>query len=394
MASRLSKFARPAVCYRLPVFLIALSVAFVCEADAQDNLLRRILILNEVGPTHPAVNIIDRGIREGLRGSPYHFEFYTEYLETTLFPDPQAQQNIRAFYLTKYKDRRPDVIITVGPSPLAFLSEIHQQSFSGVPVVFCLPSGEAPGAPTLGPNFTGVENDMAPAETVKVALRLQPGTKRLIVVGGSSAFDKKQISEVRKRLTPFETQLEISTLTDVTMPDMLASVKALPPETIVLFTSFNQDVSGARFVSGSEAGPMIAAAANAPVFSLYDVYLGHGEVGGYLSNLHEQGRIAVNMALRILDGTKPQEIPPAKSVFTYMFDWRALRRWGMNEGDLPPASTVLNREPTLWESYKPYVLAVTSLLVVESLLIAALLWQTPKKEARGRKNTHHIRAFS
>ena len=42
------------------------------------------------------------------------------------------------------------------------------------------------------------------------------------------------------------------------------------------------------------------------------------------------------MALRMLQGEKPQDIPRVKGVNTYMFDWRAIKRWGLSEKDIPP----------------------------------------------------------
>ena len=92
---------------------------------------------------------------------------------------------------------------------------------------------------------------------------------------------------------------------------------------------------------------MVAASANAPVFSLFDVFLNHGEVGGYLSSLSEQGRVAGDMALRILRGEKPQDIPKVKGVNTYMFDWRALKRWGLKtETFLLAASSLIGSQPS------------------------------------------------
>ena len=76
------------------------------------------------------------------------------------------------------------MIITVGTSSLKFMQEVHQTAFPGVPIVFCLPIGDAPSARELGSDFTGVESDMAPAETLKIALRLQPGTQHVVVTGG------------------------------------------------------------------------------------------------------------------------------------------------------------------------------------------------------------------
>ena len=88
-------------------------------------------------------------------------------MDTLLFPDPAVQQEFRDFYIRKYQNLKLDVIITVGPSPLKFMEEVHQRAFPGVPIVFCLPFGSAPGAPALDSDFTGVENDMAPARLWK-----------------------------------------------------------------------------------------------------------------------------------------------------------------------------------------------------------------------------------
>ena len=110
-------------------------------------------------------------------------------------------------------------------------------------------------------------------------------------------------------------------------------------------------------------------AANAPVFSLFDVHMNHGEVGGYLSSLSEQGKVAGAMALRLLSGAKPQEIPRVMGVNTYMFDWRALQRWGLRESDLPPGSVVLFREISLWERTKR--IWISGLLIILSLALLA-----------------------
>jgi PAS domain S-box-containing protein len=167
-------------------------------------------------------------------------------------------------------------------------------------------------------------------------------------------------------------------MTNAPVPELLERLKHLPRHTIVLLLSFARDVEGTGFKS-SEIGPLVAKAANAPVFSLYDVFLGHGEVGGYLSDLNQQGKVAGGMALKILQGEKPQDIPRVKGINTYMFDWRAVKRWGLKESDIPAGSIVLNRQPTVWESYRAYILGGISLVLVETLLIGGLLWQRKRR---------------
>jgi signal transduction histidine kinase len=121
-------------------------------------------------------------------------------------------------------------------------------------------------------------------------------------------------------------------------------------------------------------------AANAPVFSLFDVHINHGEVGGYLSSLREQGKVAGAMALRLLNGAKPQDIPRVDGANTYMFDWRALKRWGLSESDLPPESVVLFREISAWERTKR--IWASGLQIILALSLLATYLQYSRAELR------------
>ena len=365
---------------RLPLLLLLLgSFQVPPPSTAQQKPVRKVLIVYEVNPMYPAIRLIDEGIRTALENSPYEVEIYREYLDTILLPDVATQQEIRAFIMRKYRNRTPDVIITAGPGPLRFMMESRDTAFPGVSVVFCLPNGLVPGNPIKRPDFVGIENSIAPAETLEAALRLEPATKHVVVVGGVSAFDRQEQSAVRERLKAYENRLDISYWTDFAMPDLLERLKHLPSHTIVLLMTVGQDAAGARFAS-SQTGPMVVGAANAPVFSLADVYLNHGEVGGKVSNILEEGRVAGSMARRILDGETPDTISTVNGVTTYMFDWLALQRWGMSEKSLPPGSVVVNRKPGFWQIYRRYVLAGVLALVAQSLAILALLWQRAKRK--------------
>ena len=362
----------------VPLAAFAAIVLSHPTAAAPTKEVRRILILNEVNATYPGISIINQGIQTALNDSPYHLEMYSEYMDTALFPDPAVQQEFRDSYIRKYQNRKLDVIITVGPSPLKFMQEVHQRAFPGVPIVFCLPTIGVPGALTLDSDFTGVENDMAPVETVGIALRLQPGTKNVVVVGSDAPFEREQLATVKEELKAYEARVDISYLADLAMPDLLERLGHLPSNTLVLFTSVGQDAAGTHFKS-NETGPMIAAAANAPVFTLFDVYINHGEVGGYLSSLSEQGKVAGGMALRILRGEKPQDIPKVKGVNTYIFDWRAFKRWGLKETEIPAGSIVINRQYTIWQLYKWYFVGGICLIIFQALMIFSLLWQRAER---------------
>ena len=366
--------------------LAALAAIFLSHPAAAEPTkeLRRILILNEVGNFYPGIAIINGGIQVALNDSPYRLEFYSEFMDTGLFPSPANQQEFRDFFLHKYQNRKPDVIITVGPSPLELMQEVHKKAFPGVPIVFCLPQAGAPGAPALDSDFTGVENDMAPAKTLEIALRLRHGTKHVVVVnGGIANFDKQQLASIKQELKAFTDHLDIIYMTELAMPDLLERLRHLPSHTLVLLATVSLDAAGARFTA-RDYGPMVDAA-NAPAFSLFDVHMDHGEVGGYLSSLSEQGKIAGAAALRILKGDKPQDIPRVEGVNTYMFDGRALKRWGLRENDLPPESVVLFREMSVWERTKR--IWASGLLIILALSLLATYLQYSRAELRKSRDT-------
>ena len=168
----------------------------------------------------------------------------------------------------------------------------------------------------------------------------------------------------------------------------------MPDQTIVLLTPIGRDTTGRTFKS-SEIGPLVTSAANVPVFSLTDRYLNHGEIGGDISSGIEQGKVAGEMAVRLLDGEKPTNIPSVSTANTYTFDWKALRRWGLKEKNLPPGSIVLNRPATVWELYKWYIVGGISLILLETLLISGLLSQRARWRQANRaleKRTTELQA--
>ena len=348
-------------------------------AAAQVKDVRRVLIFNELGPATPAIASIDQQIRAVMETSPYEIEVYREFLETALFPDQDMQREFQHWYVHKYRTRRPDVIVAVGPAPIRFMTEVHQKFFPGVPVVFCGSSEGLAGNPGLDTSFTGIWERIEPSKTIDVALKLQPKTLHLFVVAGIAPFDIRVDAVGRQSLPAYEGRLDITYLTNLDMPTLLDRLKALPKQSIVLLESFTEDVAGRHFVTATQSAPMIVAAANAPVFSLADSVIGQGEVGGYVMSYAAEGAIAGKLVSRILNGERPEQIPIVRGADTYIFDWPALKRWGIDETTLPPGSIVLHRQPDFWELYRYYVLGAIFLIVAEGLLILALFWQRARR---------------
>jgi PAS domain S-box-containing protein len=231
----------------------------------------------------------------------------------------------------------------------------------------------------LDSDFTGVWRTVDPAKTLDAALQLRPDTKTVVVVGGVHPYDRHLEAIVKKSLSSYESKLDFVYLTNPEMPRLLEGLRLLPDHSIILYTAISQDARGTRYVDETQSLPMVVNAANAPVFVMEDTFIGQGAVGGYVTLYSHIGQVIGGIAVRILEGEKPENIPIVKDSNVLAFDWRALRRWGFIASSLPPGSVVLYRQPTVWESYTKYFNVVGSIFVLETFLVLALLWQRARR---------------
>src|SRR5208282_277153 len=180
-------------------------------------------------------------------------------------------------------------------------------------------------------------------------------------------------AEARKAFHRLENQVELVYLVGLPMKDLLREVAHLPEGSIVYYLQVFEDGVGETFIP-AEVVDTLSKAANAPVYGHYHTYLGRGIVGGRLVDFEAEGARAAKLALRILEGEKPERIvPPGAVDDPFTFDWRQLQRWGIREASLPPDSVVLYKSPSFWELYKWHITGVICLCVVEALLILGLL---------------------
>ncbi len=95
----------------------------------------------------------------------------------------------------------------------------------------------------------------------------------------------------------------------------------------------------------------------------------------------EQGKIAAQLAAEVLDGRKPADIPIVDGPSLYVFDWKQLKRWNLDERRLPAGSIVLNREPTLWERAKWILLSGLAAILGLTALAGYLLYKQKQLNA-------------
>ncbi len=372
---------------RCALFLAAAILAALAQTAVRAQPVTKHVLIIHGGPeAFPGNPVFDAALREVLFSHPtIQVDAHSEYLENEEFAET-ADAALLEYIRIKFAGRRPDLVIANSAPALTFVLRHRDELFPNVPVVF-VSASEPDGlrAGTLR-GVTGVLRLPSQVETVDLALKLHPSTRRLHVVAYAPEVDGFQ-ARVESAMAVYSPRLTVSFTNEPTLPQALAVLKALPRDSLILWVRYSP-VTKSRVIFPGEFLPEIAAAAPVPIYAALDSFLGSGAVGGMMRTSTADAHRLGAMALRILEGTPPERIAFENADVTPIFDWRALQRWGIDESALPAGAEIRYRVPTVWELYGIYIVAALVVVTAQLVLIAGLL----RERARVRHADTVIRA--
>jgi PAS domain S-box-containing protein len=347
--------------------------ALAASSHAEDALatgprVHRILVLHSERLELPASVRFDESFRSALAGSG-PIDVYAESLDTARFPAPSDRQAQGEFLRRKYADKKPDLIISLGEPARDFVVRNRARLFPGTPVIA---GGSRQVIDSLPPGIIGVIARTSMRTTLALALHLHPGTRRIVLVAGTSPVDRYEAQQAEREFREEAPALEIVRLGELPLARVAETVASLPPNTVIVYLHILRDGAGRALVP-RDALTSLAHVSNAPIYGPYETYVGRGIVGGYVYSFEAAAVKFAEVALRTLRGEPPESSPIVHDASVYMFDWRQLRRWGIDERRLPPASVVRFRELTVWDSYGWYIIGGVAALVAQAGLIVGLL---------------------
>ena len=346
---------------------------------------KHILVLYTSSAQSPTNVAIDRGFRSALRSEhALKVEYYTEYLESDRFQGERQLQLLHDYLQQKYEALPVDVVVASASAAHAFLLAHRQTLFPEAPLVF-LAGSHLYQAATNGPGSTGIGAYRDFRKRLDLALRLHPGTDHVFIISGSLENDGRFERIARDELQGFSPDVAVTYLTDRPLDELVANVKQLPRRSVILFAWQRSRNEQGTVLESADILGAIAPVASVPIYAMFASRVGSGVVGGEVFSAEGNGQRAAHLALRILKGERARDIPVEAAPTTPVFDWRQLRRWGIREDLLPPGSTIMFREPSVWERYRWYIVAASAIGALQAMLIVALLIQRASRKRAEQK---------
>jgi signal transduction histidine kinase len=358
------------------VFMVATSGAY----GAEFTPAKRVLVISTGSRFSPGFTLVDRAILDALADLPSGpIETYGENLDILRFPSERFARIFREYLTEKYGERPPDLVILVYIGNLGTAGKLLQQLFPRTPVIVAGFTEEQISSGQFGSMVSGIAQRVDPRATLELILRLQPETRRIVVIGGTAEIDRNVMNRVKEAATSLTARVDFDFWDNRSMAELRPVISALPPHTAILFSRMFRDGAGQPVIS-TQAGQTIAEWANAPVYIMTDTPFGTGAVGGAVASVDAFGKRAGELARLILTGTPPASLPfEIRTDTVPLFDWRALQRWGLSESRLPPNSIVRFRSASLWDEHRWTILGALVIFALQAALISGLLIQRRRR---------------
>ena len=374
-------------CWRLllgaiPGALAALVVATFAAADAPAEKtpavpapILRVLVIDQEGPTRPAFVQFMEGFRAGVaeaKAAPP--EVFIENLDVVrLGRSVDDPDRAAAWLLEKYSDWQFDVIVPTSAVARDFVLASRERLSPEARIVAFERPGDALATEDMPRDYSYVTSQSTVEDTVALACRLFPRSKRICLLGQSeihpgvmARFDAG-VSRIAE-----ERGLEYVPLIDTGLSELRRRLRELPADSVVIYFGYWKDELGQSYFP-SEILQSLCQETKAPVFGMLDSHIGQGTVGGACSDLRAMGAAMGRLILV----SRERPIPPPVTVSpVVILDDRALNRFRVPASRIPAGSRVLFREPRLWDRYRPYLVAAGAVLTLQSLLIVALVTQS------------------
>lgn len=364
--------------FRKQFIILATAIVFFVAAtlwwDYEQSVsaappVKKVLIIYPQTVAYPFYFEVTNGLKQRLQEDPaLNVEYSYESIDLLNYTADESIMRATAEVLRKkYKDIRLDMIVTNANYLVGFLQNYCDDIFGDAPIIAYSPNPIYLASSLTAANYTFFMTSMDPAKNAELILTLRPSIKRLYVIIGQGVTERKVREDLPRQLASFSGRLDITYLSNLSLPELLERTNAIDGQAAILFVDFGVDANGAKYVP-AQVIRTIAAKAQVPVFGSYSTHLGGGGgAGGYVLNMKALGGAVGEKALAILKGTAAQGKIETLNISAYQFDWPELQRWGFDEAKLPPGSVILNRPPSFWETYKWYI--ISSILVAFLVII-------------------------
>lgn len=286
------------LCFIISVLLLVAVLGCIKPSE-------KVLLIFSYHPEHPWVVEETRGAEDILEERGVETEKF--YLDTKRNTSAEWKEEVAEEAVRKIDDFKPDLVIVFDDNACELVAK--EYIGESLPFVFCGMNGEPEDYGFPAQNITGVIERHHLEATINLLKQLVPDVEELAIISDDSPTSQAFITSVKNIIPPIEISefyttndfdawkaevQELQTKVDAIGIYVYHTIKenseeeSLPPEDVLGWTLENSEL---------------------PDFTFSDFTVRDGVLCGVTVSGYEQGMTAAEIAIRILNGETPADIP-------------------------------------------------------------------------------------
>ncbi len=324
-------------------FLLLLVCGWQYASAQEATDAKEVLVIHSYHSGLKWTDDIHKAINQQFSFSKTPVHIQVEYLDAKRYGIKAFEEQTARLLELKLNIRSYDLVLVSDDHAFQFVLNHRKSLFSEIPIVFCGVNRFRPAMINGLPAITGIKETPAYAETIKLALRLHPGTREIVVINRTKSLTGEANKALLAKDIPlFKDQIQFRFWSDLPWSEVQKRLAEIVPGQLVFLTDVIEDET-LGVLSFEESCKRLRQYCPVPIYGMWDFFLGRGIVGGKLISGSEQGRLAAQLALRILGGERADAIPLVdQGSGIFMFDGKELQRFAIPRSVLPAGSVVID----------------------------------------------------
>lgn len=337
-----------------------------------------ILLLNSYHQGHKWTDDINQGVYSILSHGPEFHTLYTEQMDAGRFKKKEDRDNLTQWLAAKYRHISIDAVIVSDGIALGYLLMVKNRLFPEIPVIFCGTNGYPKKDLTAIEKVTDVTETPDLQRNITLIAALHPDTRRIVVITDTFADSLELNQSLSNDPGAALSRIAVVCWKGLSHQQLINRIDRLSAGDIVLYLTFYGQ-EGDRAEQNIQTLYLLSKGCRVPIYSVWDGYLGHGIVGGYLLNGFEQGRAAGRRVLKILSGQVTDRPELRQDTHRYMFDYRQMRRFSIDPERLPEDSTIIYQPQSIFTQHRIIVTIVLGGVIGLHFIIFSLILNVLKR---------------
>lgn len=309
-----------------------------------------------------------QGIREGLNNNA---NIKIEYMNSS---NIDLEENELRFYdlvkmnLENYNNY--DAIIVGDDEALEFTLKYREDIFKGMPIVFLgIQRTDLIRKAFEFEGISGVRELESVEENIDLIKKLHSNIENIIFLNDCGENFYPDLVEKNPQFNFGEL------ITNELSIDEFRKVISELEENTAIISFYPNHFKDREWLNTQDINKMIAELnPNIPVYSILNYSIGTGSIGGKVIKHFEQGRLAGQIVLQLLEGKDEEEVYIGYDLANkHVFDYNVLKNFNIRISSLPDNSEIINNPLNIIKEYKSVFIITCIMFLTLLLLVVALI---------------------